>query len=87
VTKAPNKGDRERTRDNERELGLRVKVGNNSITTTMYKGVYILWRQGNKVMNHALSLRSVHASECGQSSSRIGLRLRVLQRASESFRE
>ena len=44
VTEAPNEGDRGRTRDHERELGLGVKEGNNSMSTTTYKGVYKLQR-------------------------------------------
>ena len=91
VTKAPNKGDRERTRDNERELGLGVKEGNDLLSTTMYKGVYKLQR------HKAVRWWSVHwvrglcmhpnANELERSSSRIKSRLRVLWRASESFGE
>ena len=44
VTEAPNEGDQGRTRDNESELGLRVKEGDNSLSTTKYKGVYKLRR-------------------------------------------
>jgi hypothetical protein len=44
VTEAPNEGDRGRTRDNKSELGLRVKEGDNSLSTTKYKGVYKLRR-------------------------------------------